>query len=494
MSADGRERELVQFREALQEAVLRKLRDDGSMQTQTPALERYLRRLINAEKLQFPIELRDVDGEIAEAVSRAIDDLRHHRCDRPQGEQIEEQSNEALKREPAPLGGREFNPPYMPAIVQEYLALVGPTTSAARVFHYASFMTIASIALGPFVSLENNPRFHPNLYTLLAGPSRFSHKSTAIDYAIDGVLKHMGVERCYDLRGVVSIEGLATKVEVKENPRILVVEDELVNLFAMQARGASSNIIPRLCELYGMKPRFELNSKNAVVLINPFVCFLGGVTRECLNSREARVAAQLGFFNRCWVVCGSACKPLPQWTWPASGLDYIAQKFATLYAALSEHRIVCRYSPAAAQRRETWLDDWFETAITRANAGELFNPETNNLLLRFEMLAAALDQTHEIRPEHTEHAIAVLTATELDALGVMTIKPASRDRDCEEWCEQHIPIGRTSMRNIERMAHKVVAMNEVLRVLRTWQNLARADVLDSEGKRGPRGKDVARFW
>ena len=78
------------------------------------------------------------------------------------------------------------------------------------------------------------------------------------------------------------------------------------------------------------------------------------------------------------------------------------------------------------------------------------------------------------------------------AVKVLTIKAANRERDAEEWCEEHIPIGRTTIRDVSRAAHKVVAMADVWKVLRTWENVGGGSLLDSEGKRGPKGKDVAR--
>jgi hypothetical protein len=407
--------------------------------------------------------------------------------------EFEGQVNGALNGGPGPLMAGEFSPPYMPALVRDYLALVGPTTSAARVFHYASFMTVAALALGPLINVGGNPRSRPNLFTLLAGPSRFSHKSTAMEYALD-VLTRTGLA-FYLLRGMVSIEGMEKLIKHKDQPRILPFEDELANLLAVQERGSTSNIIPRLCELHGLKDTFELNGLDAGVLTKPFTCFLAGVTPEFLQGKEARAAGRLGFFNRCWVVYGAAHKPLDDWHWPnEGGLIAVAQGLRDLLDELKERPVSFSYSSAARERRKAWLSEWYESAVSRANKGELFNPETNNLLPRFETLAAALDRAGEIGPQHTEHAIAVLTATEADALRVMTIRAANRDRDAEEWCEEHIPIGRTAMRHIQMAAHKVVAMADVWKVLRTWENLGRAKVLDSQGKRGPQGKDVARYW
>jgi hypothetical protein len=407
--------------------------------------------------------------------------------------EFEGQVSGTLNGGPGPTATPGFNPPYMPALVREYLELVGPTTSAAPVFHYASFMTIVAVTLGQFISISGNSRFHPNLYTLLAGPSRFGHKSTAMDYALD-LLKRTG-DLVYLLRGMVSIEGMEKLIRNKDRPRILPVEDELANLMAMHDRGATGNMFPRLCELYGLKPTFELNGKEASVLHHPFTCFLAGVTPEFLQGRSAREGARLGFFNRCWVVYGPARKPIDDWHWPDEhGLDAIAQTLRTHFEELSEHPVTFSYTLAAAERRKPWLSDWYESAVGRANKGDLFNPETNNLLPRVETLAAVLDHASEIGPQHTEHAIAVLEATEPDALRVMTIKAPNRERDAEEWCEDHIPIGRTSLRKVQMAAHRVVAMTDVWKVLRTWKDVGRGEVLDSQGKRGPRGKDVARFW
>jgi hypothetical protein len=314
-----------------------------------------------------------------------------------------------------------------------------------------------------------------------------------MEYALD-VLKRTNL-LFYLLRGVVSIEGMEKLIKVKERPRVLPFEDELANLFASQSRGATGNVIPRLCELHGLKPTFELNSVDHDVLSWPFTCFLAGVTPALLQGRDAREAARLGFFNRCWVVYGAARKPLDDWHWPNDGgLTVIAQGVRDLFEELSERPVSFSYARTAADRRKAWLHEWYESAVNRANKGELFNPETNNLLPRFETLAAALDRADAIGPQHTEHAVAVLGATEADALRVLTIRPANRERDAEEWCEEHIPIGRTSMRNIEKVARRVVAMADVWKVLRTWSGMRRAEVLDSQGKRGPRGKDVARYW
>ena len=386
-----------------------------------------------------------------------------------------------------------FDPPYMPELVRKYLELVGPTTSAATVFHYASFMTVAALVLGPHLTLDGNPRFRPNLYTLLLGPSRFSHKSTPMDYALS-LLPETGVPHFY-LRGVVSIEGMAKQVTDRVRPRLMLHEDELANLCASQARGATGNVFPRLCELHGLKPSFELNGKEAVKLIEPFTCFLAGVTAPFLRTREARAAAGLGFFNRCFVVCGTASRPLDDWAWPPEAeMKQIAGKLGDLARALGEKPVPYAWAPSARARRKQWLDHWYEGAVARANSDAPFNPESNNLLTRLALLTAALDGAKEIRPEHTEHAIAVIDATESAALAAMDLSASNADRECEAWCEEHIPLGMTTIREIQKSAHRSPSTTDIVKVVRAWETVGRAKMQKNQGKRGRPGVYVTRFW
>jgi hypothetical protein len=227
--------------------------------------------------------------------------------------------SEAIAERRAPNRGdqTEFTtdtklPMQLPAIVwsaipQRYLDLVGPCTEAPVEFHLITLIVAIGCLIGRRCWVMMPHATFPNFYALLIGETGDSRKTTAYRFGID-LLRDVSDRidaKVKPLFGLASIEGLAAAMKDGDSAeafRILAVEDEFKSLIRKGQQKSTSNLIPRLTELYNTLARFEVNTKaDRIVIQDPFLSVISSTTdtwfAECMS--ESEISG--GFLNR-WVV------------------------------------------------------------------------------------------------------------------------------------------------------------------------------------------------
>jgi hypothetical protein len=352
---------LAQCREHLCEAALRKLRDDPDLQKQTPALERYLRGLINKGKIKAPATLNDraLDGEIADAVRRAIDDFRHKRHLRSEragegtdGARVEtaDESHEAgAAGRPDP-----FPDTCIRGTCEEWIKTLEPRGEWPLAFLFEEWRMIHSMSIARSAGYGRGKLRYPHCHDLLVGESGITHKNTSINRA-GAIIQHMRPEVLI-LGNVSSIEGVLEALKDKEQSVALIAAEEYSYLVATSQRKGTSNIIPILNDAYDGKDPLTITRKSAPRIKKPFVNLVAGCTPAWIVEYADKEGSDLGRFNRITVFYADQDRNI-------FDPEYLRRDEEERFAELFKGNLAKASTPSGeiamdAEAHE-WLKQWF---------------------------------------------------------------------------------------------------------------------------------------
>jgi hypothetical protein len=358
---DGGEGELAEFRKGAYQATLRKLRDDPELQRFFPELEKYIRGLVHAKKLKAPsgLEGAALDGEIADAVSRAIDDFRHKRHRR--GDQGRAALNGARVESAADAGdgGAAEKPKPLPEIClrgtcEKWIATLEPRGEWPRPFLFAEWRMIHSLAIARGAGYGKGKLRYPHCHDLLIGESGITHKNTSIGRT-ESLTSELRKDICF-LSNISSIEGVLETLVYERRSISLIAVPEYSYLVASGQRKGTSNILPVLNDAYDGVDPLTIVRKNAPVIRAPFVNLMSGCTPAWIRDYADKEGADLGRFNRCLVFHADQDRDIPN-------PDYLTaqelQEFARLFAGKMGEVLREPGAILFEQMAEEWFDQWF---------------------------------------------------------------------------------------------------------------------------------------
>lgn len=232
----------------------------------------------------------------------------------------------ASSAKPATPNAAAFEPTELPTAARygwigEYIELVEPTTEAPDSFHFACGMTMLGACIGRRVALfHSSERLHPNLYTLLIGPSGRARKDTAIKRSLalpqlqppsTMALTTLGIPFRV-IRDISSAEGLIRVLS--KQPNIYFYATEFSKLMHNATRESTSSIAPTLMEAFDtptvlsntVKSEQESNEAR-----NPFLSVMAAVQPEILSDLIGNQQQYSGFLNRWLLIVGDGKGPRP---------------------------------------------------------------------------------------------------------------------------------------------------------------------------------------
>lgn len=201
----------------------------------------------------------------------------------------------------------------------DYRGLVGETTEAADVFHYAAFSQVIGSTLGRRLYVHHATRLYPNFYICIVGRSSLTRKDTCQSRAADilGRLHDIASESGESpefriVRGIRSYEGLLDELAGERKVRLILV-GELLSLLAKARQESLGNIVPQLTELYDCPDLVNppVHQKNKVIAREPFVSIMAGTTQAWLQKALSERDIYGGFANRWLYFYGLPKDPKP---------------------------------------------------------------------------------------------------------------------------------------------------------------------------------------
>ncbi len=192
----------------------------------------------------------------------------------------------------------------------EYVQIMSPTTEAPSEFHFGAIATVASALFSNNYIQMGTRKLHPNLFSVLAGPTGVSHKTTVAEAAMRLVdLVEEGAVEV--LRGLGSPEGLLNALPAGQ-PALWRVP-EYTSVIKKGAKGsATSNLVELQLQLYDRPPSIKNHTiGNPIVVDNPNVAMLGDSTEAFLTETFSNAVLSNGILNRLSLWLGQRGDPIP---------------------------------------------------------------------------------------------------------------------------------------------------------------------------------------
>jgi hypothetical protein len=358
---DGGAGELEQFRAALYEAAFRKLREDPALRERTPELERYIRGFVNAGKLKAPAGLygRNLDGEIADAVSRAIDDFRHRRHLRGDRERAALDSGRVeaaddVHQDDACDKQKPFPQICVRGVFEDYIKMLEPRGEWPRAFLFEEVRMVLSMAIARGAGFGDGKLRYPHCHDLLVGESSLTHKNTSIGRT-EKILREMRKDVLV-LSNISSIEGPLEMMDNQRKSVALFGCEEYSYLDSTSQRKATANTLPVLNDCYDGKDPLPITRKKALSIPSPFINLVAGCTPAWLIDHSDKEGADLGRFNRFVVFYADQDRDIRK---PEYLTDEEAKQFARTFDSRLGEVIRVGGALTFEPQADSWLDTWF---------------------------------------------------------------------------------------------------------------------------------------
>jgi len=179
--------------------------------------------------------------------------------------------------------------------IRDYMRFVSPLTEAPRIYHLFNSLVILSIVLNKKVYIQfGDTRLSPNVWVILIGPSSYSHKSTAISYAVN-LIRELDAELI--LPSDFSTEALIETLH--QNPVGLLVSPEFQSILGVMDRSYMVGAKAILTELFDCPDSYSRRLKSGTMVVErPFISWLAGTTPDLLTSSTKNRDLQSGFLAR----------------------------------------------------------------------------------------------------------------------------------------------------------------------------------------------------
>jgi len=234
-------------------------------------------------------------------------------------EELEKAKKDAEKRVSLP----EF-PELESGIFHDYIEYGKRVSYSLPEFHFASFLTIASMSIRRKVIIEAGPSsFHPNVFAMVVGQTTISGKSVACDMAIDSFEKSVVYEE-----QIIKFNSTKMMRGTRSEPALIQSLNDVFNSlwyyddcggFFDDIPAWNAHIIGTLCTAYdGREVERELSTpkkskkdeeKNRWSCPFPFLSLLFNMTTSDLERVASARLFSSGFFPRFMWFYGQGGKP-----------------------------------------------------------------------------------------------------------------------------------------------------------------------------------------
>lgn len=270
-------------------------------------------------------------------------------------------------------------------LVADYRVLVGPTTEAPDVFHYAAFMTTTGALLGRRVHVHYGNPIYPNFYSLGLGPTGQARKTTAHRRA-SGLVTDAGGS-FVEIPGLGSAEGFLEMFPPSDGVMLLVL-DEFTHALAKMEQKATATLEPALLKLYDCMPHYQFPTRERPIEFrDPFFAILAATTPERFADHLREAHLYSGFMNRFSIFAGGPKAPLPfppkpdqelrnrlvqrlheVWEWAQAGIEMqvSAEALALWERFYCDEHYARKLSDAAIQMTERIPDHIWKHALLYA--------------------------------------------------------------------------------------------------------------------------------
>lgn len=189
-----------------------------------------------------------------------------------------------------------FLVPYMQYVAQR-------TDAPAEFGHAAGLVCLSGVAMGRRWLTSG---LHPNLYTLLVGPSSRDRKSTSIGLAMD-ILEEVEPQRVgpndFTSEGLVA-RMRTTKTSDPEAARMVIPIPEFGTYLAAGKKSYMAGASTLLCQLYDGDTVSRARAKDTLMVKHPRVSLIAGCAHGMLEKYVEGVDWEGGFFARMLFVLG----------------------------------------------------------------------------------------------------------------------------------------------------------------------------------------------
>ena len=192
-------------------------------------------------------------------------------------------------------------------LFDKYRQSLVKTTEACDEYHLFSLLTAIGCFIGKTLCTPYGRKHHCNFMSVLVGDSAISRKTTAQRLATD-LLYRLAKKANKDiamLSSLSSAEGLLRALgagpvdENREGIPTLINVEEFATILRKGKQDSTSNLTPRLTELYDLPPRVTLpRVNNPISVSDPYFCLLTGTTEPWLENSLEEEEVLGGFCNR----------------------------------------------------------------------------------------------------------------------------------------------------------------------------------------------------
>lgn len=244
--------------------------------------------------------------------------------------------------------------------VESYLEYT-QNQESPTIFHKWVGLTVVSTILGRRVQVDHGAyQVHPNLFTILVGPSALAKKSTAISLGrrlLEATELNVQVIP-QSATPEAFVRDLARYTEKqKDEAMTLVCAPELLVFLRIRRKTEESIMIPLLTDLWdGHRPwRATTIKRGAEEIKFGNVSFLGGSTREWLVKAIPTQTTQGGFTGRCMFI--EASGGAKRIAFPSVGPEQRELK-AKLVADLKQMALL-KGDFELTQDARDWYEEWY---------------------------------------------------------------------------------------------------------------------------------------
>ncbi len=393
---------------------------------------------------------------------------------------------EEFKRDPTLISGACFRGPF-----ESYRRALASSTEASDNYHLAVYATVAGCVVGRRAYLPHGRFLFANKYTILAGDTGDSRKSTSIFYG-RRLLGDVGVD--VDTLTTSSWEGLLEALAREGGGRVLLLPGEFRSLAAKAKQESTSNLIPGLTEAFDCPPDLKHRTRGKDLRAErPFLAILTSSTGEWLQSSIAEGDIAGGFLNRWTFVDGHPKEPNPFPAEPDPAL------WAEAVGALVDLDARLRQYPEttglrlvlSSEARDRWADfytrsrSWKYPNETLAALGQ----RLQDTALKMALLYALLEGYEEIRTEHLGAGISFAEWQRSAHRRVFEGFGASQQNRLEERIRKYLASSRDSQMTFSTLRQMLGGKYASQDVLRALDAMVRAG--EARTRTTPRGMAVA---
>ncbi len=196
---------------------------------------------------------------------------------------------------------------------RDFAGILMPASNYPASYVYAMFMALSGHLIGRGAFMRYPTKLYANHYICLVGPSALTHKSTAINLALESL---GGIEEEIEtIRSLTTVQGLLMSM-VAGMGSTLVVLDEIATMLQKKKQDFATDLLSRIVELYGCPNQAGTFTRHDPIKVNDtFLSIVSGSTTEWLQSTLSPNDLLAGFGNRMTFVLGD---PRPEKSWPGA--------------------------------------------------------------------------------------------------------------------------------------------------------------------------------